>query len=126
MSRVEVSRRVRFEAAHYLPAHAGACQRIHGHSWSAEVVVAGEIEQTPWQPEAGMVMDMGRIAEHFTSELEPLLDHQMLNQTLPRAYQPPSTENVARFLLDSYRDAGFPVVRVTVRETENQTATVTA
>lgn len=72
----------------------------------------------------GMVMDMGKIAAFFRDELEPHMDHAYLNETLPKVYQPPSTENVARYLVDRYVVAGFPVVSVTVRETENQTATV--
>jgi 6-pyruvoyl-tetrahydropterin synthase len=52
-----------------------------------------------------------------------VLDHRALNDTLPDEFLPPTTENVARFLLAVFRGAGFPVVRVTVRETENQEAT---
>lgn len=74
----------------------------------------------------GMVVDMGAIADFFRDKLERHMDHAYLNDTLPDAYQPPSTENVARFVLDRYVSGGFPVSRVTVRETENQTATVRA
>lgn len=118
--RTEVARRIRWEAAHYLPQHPGNCANVHGHSWSAEVVISGEVAAD------GMVRDMGDVAAYFRDTLEPLLDHQLLNDTIPAAYQPPSTENVARYLLDAYAGAGFAVVKVTVRETENQTATVWA
>lgn len=118
--RTEITRRVRWEAAHYLPDHKGACSRIHGHSWSAEVVLAGDVQAD------GMIRDMGDVAAHFADHLEPLLDHHLLNDTLPDEYQPPSTENVAAYLLNAYTEAGFGVVRVTVRETENQTATAWA
>ena len=122
---VEVTRRIRWEAAHYLPNHDGPCARMHGHSWSAEVVVQGDVD-TSEGPTQGMVIDMGALAAHFRDRLEPLLDHQCLNDTIPASYYPPSTENVAAWILHHYRVAGFPVVRVTVRETENQTATATA
>lgn len=122
---MQVTRRIRWEAAHYLPNHDGPCARMHGHSWSAEVVVEGEVDTRPG-PTEGMVVDMGQLAAHFRDNLEPLLDHRCLNDTLPPAFQPPSTENVAAWLLAEYQAAGFPVVRVTVRETENQTATATA
>lgn len=123
-SRIEVTRRVRWEAAHFLPHYQGDCSRMHGHSWSAEITVAGELDKLG--SEEGMVMDMGLIARHFKTVLEVQLDHSCLNDALPRRFQPPSTENVARFLMASYTGAGFPVCRVTVRETENQTATVFA
>lgn len=121
---VEVTRRVRWEAAHYLPDHDGECRHVHGHSWIAEVTVIGQLQAKG--PEKGMVCDMGGIARHFKSVLEVQLDHRTLNDTLPAEYQPPTTENVARYIMGSYLGFGFPVCRVTVRETENQAATVTA
>lgn len=118
----QVTRRIRWEAAHYLPPpHEGKCARMHGHSWSAEVVLAGDLQDDG--QETGMIVDMGKVGDHFRENLEPHLDHHVLNETLPADYQPPTTENVARYLLDHYRAAGFPAVSVTVRETENQTAT---
>lgn len=115
--KAKVTRRVRFEAAHQLPDHKGKCANLHGHSWTALITVAGEIQLD------GMVMDMGKVAAFFRDELEPHMDHAYLNDTLPGDYQPPSTENVARYLFDCYARAGYPVTRVTVSETENQSAT---
>lgn len=112
--RTEVTRRVRWEAAHRLPDYHGPCAQLHGHSWSAEITCEGTVAAD------GMVVDMHHVASWFADELEPLLDHALLNDVI----EVPSTENVAAFILDSYIEAGFPVVRVTVRETENQTATV--
>lgn len=116
----EVTRRVRFEAAHRLYDQYGKCANLHGHSFIAEVTIAGPVAAD------GVVLDMSRIADFFRDELEPHLDHSNLNDTLPDRYQPPSTENIAHYLLARYTEAGFPVVRVTVRETENQSATVYA
>jgi 6-pyruvoyltetrahydropterin/6-carboxytetrahydropterin synthase len=124
MERIEVTRRVRWEAAHYLPFFDGDCSKMHGHSWSAEITLTGDLERAG--SEHGMVMDMGKVAKHFKVVLEAQMDHACLNDILPARFQPPSTENVARFIMASYLGAGFPVVRVTVRETENQTATVYA
>lgn len=118
---VEITRRLRFEAAHHLPGHPGECAHVHGHSWQAWVTVRGQ--QQAEGDEAGMVLEMGRLADYFRSDVEPGLDHRHLNDTLPDEFLPPTTENVARFLLAVFRGAGFPVVRVTVRETENQEAT---
>jgi 6-pyruvoyltetrahydropterin/6-carboxytetrahydropterin synthase len=120
--RATITRRVRFEAAHFLPDYDGKCANMHGHSWSAEIVCAGPVEEGGVHD--GMVFDMGDVARMFRQFLEPMLDHVVLNDTLPDVYLPPSTENVARFLYDRFFALGVPVVAVTVRETENQTATV--
>lgn len=122
--KIEVTRRVCFAAAHHLPSYVGDCAIVHGHNWEAEITVAGGLHFDG--PEQGMVMDMARIKRHFSTHLEMMLDHADLNKTLPPEFQPPTTENVARYLMASYLGFGFPVVRITVRETENQTATVTA
>jgi 6-pyruvoyltetrahydropterin/6-carboxytetrahydropterin synthase len=120
-----VTRRVRWEAAHFLPfPNVGKCSRVHGHSWSAEVELSGPVKTEG--PDAGMIVDMGEVGRYFRDELEDGLDHRLLNDTLPAEYQPPTTENVARYLLDAFVAGGFPVVSVMVRETENQTATVRA
>lgn len=121
---IQVTRRERFEAAHFLPGYQGNCSRMHGHSWEAWITIAGDLALAG--PEKGMIMDMGTLHRHFKTVLEIELDHRCLNDTLPPDFMPPTTENVARFLMASYLGAGFPVVQVTVRETENQTATVTA
>jgi 6-pyruvoyltetrahydropterin/6-carboxytetrahydropterin synthase len=121
LPQIEVTRRIRWEASHSLPRHSGECARTHGHSWQAWITVRGQLAQ---EGEAeGMVLDMGELAAYFRSEVEPGLDHQHLNDTLPEEYLPPTTENVARFLLVLFTGAGFPVIRVTVQETENQSAT---
>lgn len=115
---------MRWEAAHFLPDYRGDCNQLHGHSWEAWITVSGVLHSKGVHK--GMVMDMGMIGEHFKTVLEAKLDHRCMNDTLPGEYQPPTTENVARYLMASYLGFGFPVVKVTVRETENQTATVTA
>ncbi len=74
--RTRLERIYRFEAAHFLPkvpvGH--KCARMHGHSYSVEVVIEGEID-----PERGWVMDFAEIDEH-ASPLVKLLDHQVLNE----------------------------------------------
>ncbi|MBL0213735.1 MAG: 6-carboxytetrahydropterin synthase QueD [Myxococcales bacterium] len=74
--RTRLERIYRFEAAHFLPkVPAGhKCARMHGHSYSVEVVIDGEID-----PERGWVMDFAEIDEH-AGPLVKQLDHQVLNE----------------------------------------------
>ncbi len=120
-ARVEVTRRVRFEAGHYLPDHPGACRNLHGHSFYAWLTVAGMVKAGG--PEDGMVVDMGALGSWWKRTLEPQLDHAVLNDVLDPYFLPPSTENLALYLGAEARASGFNVVRVVVQETENQTAT---
>ena len=113
---VEVTRRVRWEAAHRLPGY-GVCERTHGHSYVAWITVAGPVKAD------GVVVDMGEVGRWWKDNLEPHLDHAVLNDVLPDLFQPPSTEVLAVYLGECFREAGFNVIRVEVQETENQTAT---
>ncbi|MBA3459288.1 MAG: 6-carboxytetrahydropterin synthase QueD [Deltaproteobacteria bacterium] len=74
--RTRLERIYRFEAAHFLPkVPAGhKCARMHGHSYSVEVVIEGEVD-----PERGWVMDFAEIDEH-AGPLVKQLDHQVLNE----------------------------------------------
>ena len=47
-----VSKRVSFDAAHFLPGYVGKCSQMHGHHWIVELAVAGEVNL-----ETGMVID---------------------------------------------------------------------
>src|SRR4051812_2257031 len=64
--RTRLERSYRFEAAHFLPKvpPGHKCARMHGHSYSIDVAIEGEID-----PERGWVMDFADIDEH----VQPLM-----------------------------------------------------
>ena len=74
--RVRLERSYRFEAAHFLPkvTPGHKCARMHGHSYTIEIVIEGEID-----PELGWLIDFADIDEH-AAPLVRLLDHQVLNE----------------------------------------------
>ena len=121
MMKSQITRRVRFEAAHYLPDHPSKCSKMHGHSWQAWVTLEGEVHESG--VDEGLIVDMGDVGRYFAEHLEPHLDHEVLNDTLPVEYLPPTTENVARYLFDKFHSVFPEVISVKVHETENQTAT---
>ena len=59
-----VSKSFRWEAAHRLPAHGGACASLHGHSYQLHVDLHGEPDAS------GMVIDFKAIKKILT----PLID----------------------------------------------------
>ncbi len=81
-----------FAAAHLLRGYAGACERIHGHTWKVEAEVA-----TRELDELGMGLDvheLRRALEAITGEL----DHRLLNEVSPFDEVNPTAENVACFV----------------------------
>lgn len=107
-----------FSAAHYLPPpYAGKCTRLHGHTWTVEVVISGPLNCM------GMVLDFNDF-EPFRAYLAGTYDHQLLNDNLPM----PTAENIAAGCLEfanaHWAGRPFSVQHVTVWESPNSWARV--
>ena len=101
-----------FDAAHNLRGYPGACERLHGHTYRAQVFLRVESLD-----EHGMAIDFRRAKNELAAILSGL-DHEYLNDLPPFQEANPSAENIARFLYEGMVKA-FPgqVHRVTVWET---------
>ncbi len=97
-----VIRRAHFNAAHRLHnpswseeknrAVFGLCNlpNYHGHNYELEVRVAGEID-----PETGMVVDLGWLADLIREQIEHRFDHKNLNvDTEEFRHLNPTAENI--------------------------------
>jgi 6-pyruvoyltetrahydropterin/6-carboxytetrahydropterin synthase len=94
-SKVEITQQFGFDAAHYLEdAPSGANRRMHGHSFYAEVTLAGEAD-----PDKGWVRDFGEV-NVVLAAIRGELDHQLLNEIA--GLGAPTLENLARHI---YREA---------------------
>lgn len=97
----ELSQRFMFEAAHTLQravesaSEADASRRIHGHTYFAEVTVAGEPDRS-----TGMVMDLAALRVHIDT-IRRELDHQMLDDV--ERLGTPTLENLCSFIADRLR-----------------------
>lgn len=76
-----VGKQFDFPAAHTNTHHEGHCARLHGHTWTLEVVCRGHVEQLN-NPYCGMVVDFGDIKRVYRDRVEPFVEHQNLNETL--------------------------------------------
>jgi 6-pyruvoyltetrahydropterin/6-carboxytetrahydropterin synthase len=105
---VEIVKEFAFDAAHFLPtaAEGHPYRRMHGHSFTAEVALAG----TP-EPATGWLVDFA-VIEAALATLRERLDHRMLNDIAGLGV--PTLENLSAWI---YRelDGVLPgLVRVTV------------
>lgn len=102
-----------FDAAHRLPGYDGKCARVHGHTYSVEVVVNGPVG------EDGFVMDFYHLKEALNAVLEQF-DHRDLNEILPN----PTAEAIVvhmRRLLEERLDASTVcLVSIKLWEGENK------
>lgn len=106
---VEIVKEFAFDAAHFLPtaAEGHPYRRMHGHSFYAEVALAG----TP-DPVSGWLVDFA-VIEAALATLRDRLDHRVLND-IP-GLTVPTLENLAAWIYGEL-EARLPgLTRVTVR-----------
>jgi 6-pyruvoyltetrahydropterin/6-carboxytetrahydropterin synthase len=99
----------------------------HGHSYSCEVTVRGDVD-----PLTGFVVDLGELDDVLAAEVRGRFDHRNLNVDVPEFHDGrlvPSGENLARHIHDrvagalSARGSRALVIRVTVAEDDTLRAT---
>ncbi len=107
-TRCEISQKFYFDAAHTLrrDIEAEGSRRIHGHTYHAEVTLAGNVD-----PVTGMVVDLGLVRQAI-EQLRPQLDHHLLDEVPDLG--PATLENLAAFVWRAMANAvpGLTQVRV--------------
>lgn len=108
---MNIWKRFTFEAAHRLPnVHPGhKCARLHGHSFSVEICVAGPVGER-----SGWVLDFADIAAAW-QPLHALLDHNYLNEV--EGLENPTSELLARWIWHRMLPALPGLSKVVVQET---------
>ncbi len=110
---IEIWRRFEFDAAHFLPTvvEGHKCGRLHGHTYSIEVRLAGEIDSL-----TGWVRDFGDLKEAF-AVVDDALDHRLLNDV--PGLENPTSENLAKWIWEELIHPLPELVSVSVSETPN-------
>lgn len=105
---LELTQEFYFESAHTLRREhdAASSRRVHGHTYHAEVTVAGEPD-----PRTGMVVDLAVLRAHIDA-VRATLDHRLLNEV--EGLGTPTLENLALFIGQRLRNAEPRVVAVRV------------
>jgi 6-pyruvoyltetrahydropterin/6-carboxytetrahydropterin synthase len=121
-----LTRKAEFSASHYywVPEWTeeenrrafGKCanRNGHGHNYTLEVTVAGEIDQ-----KTGFVVDLKELKDVIEREVMSVYDHRHLNLEVPEfASKMPTTENIAIAIWDRLdgKIAGAKLHRVRVYE----------
>ena len=108
---VELIKEYRFESAHKLPkVPAGhKCQRLHGHSFRIEILVAGPVD-----PVSGWFIDYGEL-DKVWDPLYQRLDHNYLNDV--EGLENPTSEILAKWIFDRLKKGLPSLGAVTVFET---------
>jgi 6-pyruvoyltetrahydropterin/6-carboxytetrahydropterin synthase len=110
MGKAYLTRRVTFSAAHRYrrpdwsdeknQTVFGACSRenYHGHSYTCDVTVAGEID-----PATGMLIDLALLDRVLATEVRDRFDHRNINLDVPEFADGkliPTGEELSRFIFE--------------------------
>src|SRR5262245_18202414 len=127
-----VTREIHFCYGHRLLNYDGKCRHLHGHNGRAVITL-----EAPRLDALGMVVDFSQIKSVVAAWIDEALDHKMILHTddpalpLLRHQGEPvyvvdvntTAENIAKLIYDHVAAQGFPVVAVSLWETENCFAT---
>lgn len=127
-----VTKEIRFCYGHRLLNYSGKCRQLHGHNGRAVITL-----ESSALDRLGMVVDFSEIKSVVTAWIDDTLDHKMIlckeDPVLPALRQlnepvhlidvNPTAENIAKLIFDFVAGHGFPVVEVTLWETDTSFAT---
>ena len=128
----KISREISFCYGHRLLNYEGKCRNLHGHNGVAVITIAAK-----QLDELGMVADFSDIKKLVLPWIDSEIDHRMLLHkedplvpVLIEQGEPiklfdvnPTAENIARYIFDYVKKAGYPVSDVVLWETPNSSAT---
>ena len=78
MTKIRITKKFRFEAAHALYGYDGKCKNIHGHNYKLFVTVIGSPKSDSSNVKFGMVMDFDDLKKIVKSEIIKEFDHSVI------------------------------------------------
>lgn len=127
-----VTKEIRFCYGHRLLNYSGKCRYLHGHNGRVLITLGASVLDP-----IGMVCDFSEIKERIGAWIDATLDHRMIlckdDPVLPYLREigepvyvldeNPTAEAIARLIYQETARLGYPVVQVTLWETETSFAT---
>ena len=121
---ISVTRKFTFESAHNLPHYEGKCHNIHGHSYTLEVTVSGNLINDTDNPKCGMIIDFHDLDALVKDKIINVMDHTYLNDI----FSNPTAENMVLGIFNALKEAlptSLKLVRCRLWETDNSYAECT-
>lgn len=79
--KIRITKEFKFEMAHALPCHKGACKNIHGHSYTLAVTLFGTPINDNSCADNGMIMDFGDLKTIVRGQIISVFDHALVLHT---------------------------------------------
>ena len=75
---MEITTRLEFDAGHRIPHHKSSCKNLHGHRYTIEVTIKGEVVSDKSNSDFGMVMDFKDAKELIKKTIVEEWDHSFI------------------------------------------------
>jgi 6-pyruvoyltetrahydropterin/6-carboxytetrahydropterin synthase len=137
-----ITRKLEFDAGHRIPDHKSQCRNLHGHRYTLQITLTGNVVEQDGRSDNGMIMDFSDVKALAKQHLVDLWDHAFLVYEKDAAVKEfldslpdhktvvlnrvPTVENLARIAFDILKDVyqdrygtGLTLSRITLYETPN-------
>lgn len=144
-----ITRKLEFDAGHRIPDHKSQCRNLHGHRYTVEITLVGNVIDQEGSSDNGMIMDFSDVKALAKQFLVDVWDHAFLVYEKDRAVREfldslpghktvvidriPTVENLAQTAFDilkgAYQDrygTGLRLQKLVLHETPNCWAEITA
>ncbi|WP_151446623.1 6-carboxytetrahydropterin synthase QueD [Lacisediminimonas profundi] len=144
-----ITRKLEFDAGHRIPDHKSQCRNLHGHRYTLEVTLVGEVIEQEGHSDNGMIMDFSDIKTIAREKLVDVWDHAFITYSKDTAVREfleslpghktvvidciPTVENLARTAFNILKPAfhdrfgtGLRLQRLVLHETPNCWAEISA
>lgn len=145
---ITITRKLEFDAGHRIPDHKSQCRNLHGHRYTLEITLVGEVIEEEGSSDNGMIMDFSDVKALAKTHLVDVWDHAFLvyaKDTAVRSFlatipdhktvvidKIPTVENLARTAFDTLRTVyndrygtGLRLYKLVLHETPNCWAEIT-
>jgi 6-pyruvoyltetrahydropterin/6-carboxytetrahydropterin synthase len=75
---ISITRKLEFDAGHRIPDHKSQCRNLHGHRYTVEITLVGEVIDREGCSDNGMIMDFSDLKALAKQHLVDVWDHAFL------------------------------------------------
>jgi 6-pyruvoyltetrahydropterin/6-carboxytetrahydropterin synthase len=73
-----ITRKLEFDAGHRIPDHKSQCRNLHGHRYTVEITLTGQVIEQEGNSDNGMIMDFSDVKAIASQHLVDVWDHAFL------------------------------------------------
>jgi 6-pyruvoyltetrahydropterin/6-carboxytetrahydropterin synthase len=73
-----ITRKLEFDAGHRIPDHKSQCRNLHGHRYTVEITLLGDVIEEEGSSDNGMIMDFSDVKALAKQHLIDVWDHAFL------------------------------------------------